>query len=123
MAVAITAHAFWTIFQIKSSARRKKLRRAGFLALFQVLIIAYQLTPMNVNDCRQNRQFSALSSRHLCKNQGKEGCIMENSKNNLSLEQYRELYTKAFAKLADISQQAEEAMQALEELQLVMGDQ
>ena len=36
---------------------------------------------------------------------------------------YRELYTKAFAKLADISQQAEEAMQALEELQLVMGDQ
>ncbi len=48
---------------------------------------------------------------------------MENSKNNLSLEQYRELYTKAFAKLADISQQAEEAMQALEELQLVMGDQ
>ena len=35
---------------------------------------------------------------------------------------YRELYTKAFAKLADISQQAEEAMQALEELQLVMGD-
>ncbi len=30
MAVAITAHAFWTIFQIKSSARRKKLRRAGF---------------------------------------------------------------------------------------------
>lgn len=41
---------------------------------------------------------------------------MENSKNNLSLEQYRELYTKAFAKLADISQQAEEAMQALEEI-------
>ena len=36
---------------------------------------------------------------------------------------YRKLYTKAFAKLADISQQAEEAMQALEELQLVMGDQ
>ena len=48
---------------------------------------------------------------------------MENSKNNLSPEQYRELYTKAFAKLADIAQQAEEAMQALEELQLVMGDQ
>ncbi|MCI9672726.1 MAG: hypothetical protein HFF49_14530 [Lawsonibacter sp.] len=48
---------------------------------------------------------------------------MENKENNLTAEQYRELYTKAFAKLADISQQAEEAMQALEELQLVMGDQ
>ena len=48
---------------------------------------------------------------------------MENKENNLTAEQYRELYNKAFAKLADISQQAEEAMQALEELQLVMGDQ
>ena len=47
---------------------------------------------------------------------------MENSKNNLSIKQYHELYVKAFARLADISLQAEAAMQELEELQLVMGD-
>ena len=48
---------------------------------------------------------------------------METVKNLLTAEQYHELYTKAFAKLADISQQAEEAMRELEELQLTMGDE
>lgn len=48
---------------------------------------------------------------------------MENENKNLTTEQYHELYTKAFAKLADISQQAEEAMRELEELQLTMGDE
>lgn len=47
---------------------------------------------------------------------------MKNNKNVLTAEQYHELYTKAFAKLADISNQVEEAMQELEELQLTMGD-
>ena len=36
---------------------------------------------------------------------------------------YHALYTKAFTKLADISNQAEEAMRELEELQLTMGDE
>lgn len=35
---------------------------------------------------------------------------MEDKKNELTAEQYHALYTKAFAKLADISDQAEEAM-------------
>ena len=46
---------------------------------------------------------------------------MEDKKNELTAEQYHALYTKAFAKLADISDQAEETMRGLEELQLVMG--
>ena len=48
---------------------------------------------------------------------------MENAKNELTAEQYHELYRKAFAKLADISRQAEEAKRELEELQLTMGDE
>lgn len=48
---------------------------------------------------------------------------MKTVENLLTIEQYHELYTKAFAKLADISQQAEEAMKELEELQLTMGDE
>ena len=32
---------------------------------------------------------------------------MENKENNLTAEQYRELYTKAFSKMADISKQEE----------------
>ncbi len=44
------------------------------------------------------------------------------TKDILSAEQYHELYTKAFAKLADISAQAEQAMKELEELQMTMGD-
>ncbi len=47
---------------------------------------------------------------------------MENKKNELTAEQYHQLYIKAFAKLADISALAEQAMQDLEELQLTMGD-
>lgn len=47
---------------------------------------------------------------------------MKNNNNVLTTEQYHELYTKAFAKLADISDQVEEAMQELEKLQLAMGD-
>ena len=47
---------------------------------------------------------------------------MESKNEMLTSEQYHQLYTKAFAKLADISQQAEEAMRELEELQLIMGD-
>ncbi len=41
----------------------------------------------------------------------------------LTAEQYYELYTKAFVKLADISALADQAMQELEELQLKMGDE
>ena len=48
---------------------------------------------------------------------------MENKQYDLTAEQYHDLYTKAFAKLADISQQAERAMRELEELQLTMGDE
>ena len=47
---------------------------------------------------------------------------MENEEKTLTAEQYHQLYTKAFAKLADISSRAERAMQGLEELQLSMGD-
>lgn len=47
---------------------------------------------------------------------------MENEKNMLTAEQYAELYRRAFAKLADISALAEQAMLELEELQLAMGD-
>lgn len=48
---------------------------------------------------------------------------MENEETTLTAEQYHQLYTKAFAKLADISTQAERAMAELEELQLRMGDE
>ena len=47
---------------------------------------------------------------------------MENKENTLTAEQYHQLYVKAFAKLADLSSQAEQAMKELEELQLAMGD-
>ena len=40
----------------------------------------------------------------------------------LTAEQYHELYVKAFARLADISEQAQTAMAELEELMLKMGD-
>ena len=41
---------------------------------------------------------------------------------DLTAEQYHDLYCRAFARLADICAQAEQAMQELEELQLQMGD-
>ena len=41
---------------------------------------------------------------------------------DLTAEQYHQLYCRAFARLEDICQQAEQAMQELEELQLQMGD-
>ena len=47
---------------------------------------------------------------------------MEHRENDLTSEQYHQLYTKAFAKLADISQLAEQAMKDLEELHPDMGD-
>ena len=47
---------------------------------------------------------------------------MEEQK-ELTAEQYRQLYCRAFARLEDICAQAEQAMQELEELQLSMGDQ
>lgn len=47
---------------------------------------------------------------------------MENEHILLTTQQYHTLYTKAFARLADISAQAEQAMRELEELQLAMGD-
>lgn len=47
---------------------------------------------------------------------------METKKNDLTAEQYRVLYVRAFARLGDIADQAERAMRELEELQLVMGD-
>lgn len=47
---------------------------------------------------------------------------MENTENDLTSQQYHKLYVKAFAKLEDIAQQAEQAMKELEELQLTMGD-
>lgn len=50
------------------------------------------------------------------------GLSMEDRERTLTAEQYHTLYTKAFAKLADISSQAERAMRELEELQLTMGD-
>ncbi|MEY8402206.1 hypothetical protein AALA54_02535 [Oscillospiraceae bacterium 44-34] len=40
----------------------------------------------------------------------------------LTAEQYHVLYLRAFARLEDISRQAERAMEELEELQLRMGD-
>lgn len=40
----------------------------------------------------------------------------------LTVQQYHDLYLKAFGKLADISEQAEQAMKELEELQLSMGE-
>lgn len=40
----------------------------------------------------------------------------------LTAEQYNELYCRAFARLADIACQAEQAMRELEELQLSMGE-
>lgn len=48
---------------------------------------------------------------------------MENKEKNLTTEQYHELYRRTFAKLADISELAEQAMRDLEELQLTMGDE
>ena len=39
-----------------------------------------------------------------------------------SAEQYHNLYCRAFARLEDISRQAEQAVQELEELPLSMGD-
>ena len=42
--------------------------------------------------------------------------------NELTAEQYHQLYCRAFARLEDICCQAEQAMQELEELQLSMGD-
>lgn len=48
---------------------------------------------------------------------------MKSFERPLTAEQYHQLYVKAFAKLADISSQAEQAMKELEELQLAMGDQ
>ena len=47
---------------------------------------------------------------------------MENKETTLTAEQYSELYRRAFAKLADISELAERAMRDLEELQLTMGE-
>ena len=47
---------------------------------------------------------------------------MENEGKTLTAEQYSELYRRAFAKLADISDLAEQAMLELEELHLAMGD-
>ena len=47
---------------------------------------------------------------------------MENKENNLTAEQYYELYRRAFIQLADISALAIQAMRDLEELQLRMGD-
>ena len=44
------------------------------------------------------------------------------NKPDLTAEQYHDLYCRAFAWLADICTQAEQAMQELEELQLQMGD-
>ena len=46
---------------------------------------------------------------------------MEN-KERLTAEQYHELYVKAFARLADIAEQAQRAILELEELMLNMGD-
>lgn len=45
-----------------------------------------------------------------------------NEERDLTIEQYRQLYCRAFARLEDICRQAEQAMQELEELQLTMGD-
>ena len=47
---------------------------------------------------------------------------MEHKEKALTAEQYSELYRRTFAKLADISALAEQAMLDLEELQLKMGD-
>lgn len=47
---------------------------------------------------------------------------MENEEKILTAEQYSELYRRAFGKLADISELAEQAMRDMEELQLTMGD-
>lgn len=47
---------------------------------------------------------------------------MENNKNIQTAEQYHQLYTKAFARPADISSLAEQALRDLEELQPAMGD-
>lgn len=48
---------------------------------------------------------------------------MKNEEKMLTAEQYSELYRRTFAKLADISELAEQAMRDLEELQLTMGDE
>ena len=40
----------------------------------------------------------------------------------LTAEEYHKLYVRAFARLADIAEQAEEALLELEELMLQMGD-
>lgn len=40
----------------------------------------------------------------------------------LTVEQYHQLYSRAFARLEDIARMTEQAMQELEELQLAMGD-
>lgn len=47
---------------------------------------------------------------------------MKNEDIILTPEQYHALYLRAFARLEDISRQAEQAMGELEELQLSMGD-
>lgn len=46
---------------------------------------------------------------------------MEEEK-KLTAEQYHTLYCRAFARLADLCEQAEAAMRDLEELMLQMGD-
>ena len=46
----------------------------------------------------------------------------EKDRTDLTAEQYRRLYLRAFGRLEDISRMAEKAMQELEELQLAMGD-
>lgn len=45
---------------------------------------------------------------------------MEEEK-TLTAEQYHQLYCRAFARLADLAEQAQRAMQELEEVQLTMG--
>lgn len=47
---------------------------------------------------------------------------MENKENDLTTEQYHDLYLRAFSRLEDLARQAERAMEELEELQLSMGD-
>jgi len=47
---------------------------------------------------------------------------MGNDKNQLTAEQYSELYRRAYIQLSDISALAEQALHDLEELQLAMGD-
>lgn len=48
---------------------------------------------------------------------------MQDEKKELTAEQYRQLYLRAFARLEDITRMAEETMQELEELYLRMGDE